>query len=76
MPPGPDHAHQLLNESDAPLRYLCLSTMPTTEVVGYPDSGKVGVMTMGSVDDFPKGWLRGIYKADAQVDYYDGEKTE
>src|SRR5215831_12011588 len=41
FPPGEEHAHQLINTGKTPLRYLALSTQQTTEVVGYPDSGKV-----------------------------------
>lgn len=40
---GPDHAHQLINTGTEELVYLALSTMQTPEVVGYPDSGKIGV---------------------------------
>lgn len=77
LPAGPDHAHQLVNDGDAPLRYLCMSTLPTTEVVGYPDSGKVGVVTMANAEDFmTKPWLRGMFRGNAQVDYYDGEEID
>ena len=42
FPPGPENSHSLKNTSDAPLSYLCLSSMLPTEVVGYPDSKKFG----------------------------------
>lgn len=38
-------AHQLVNTSNAPLRYLCFSTQESPEVVTYPDSDKLGVLT-------------------------------
>ena len=41
---GPDHAHQILNTSDADLVYLIMSTQNPVEVLEYPDSGKFGVM--------------------------------
>lgn len=41
-PPGPGTAHQIVNDSDAPLRYLAFSSMDNPEVCYYPDSGKVG----------------------------------
>jgi uncharacterized cupin superfamily protein len=40
---GPAHAHQLVNNSEAPLRYLALSSMHDPDVMGYPDSAKVVV---------------------------------
>lgn len=44
LPPGRDSAHQIVNDSSAPLRYLAVSTMEQPEVVEYPDSGKLGVI--------------------------------
>ncbi|MBO9689596.1 cupin domain-containing protein [Roseateles chitosanitabidus] len=40
LPAGPDYPHQLINDSDAPLRYLSISTMESPEICEYPDSGK------------------------------------
>ena len=34
---GDETAHQIVNRSDAPLRYLCAGTNPTHETVRYPD---------------------------------------
>lgn len=42
-PGGPDTAHQFVNTSDAPLRYLAVSTMVEPDVMGYPESGKFAV---------------------------------
>ena len=39
---GPDTAHQLVNDSNAPLAYISVSTMMPAEVCEYPDSKKVG----------------------------------
>jgi uncharacterized cupin superfamily protein len=44
FPVGPDGAHQLLNHSDAPVRYLMVSTRPSPEAVEYPDSKQISVM--------------------------------
>jgi uncharacterized cupin superfamily protein len=74
---GPEHAHQITNTGDAPLRYLCFSTLISPEIVSYPDSNKVGAMAMApgtTLGDPP--WIRGIFSADQQVDYYDGEDTD
>lgn len=77
LPVGPEHAHHVENTGDEPLRYLCLSTQHPVEVVGYPDSGKVGALAMAPTASWPDpGWVRGFFKQDSQVDYYEGEETE
>ena len=43
LPAGEDSAHQVINDSEGTLRYLVVSTMDDPDVMGYPDSGKVGV---------------------------------
>jgi uncharacterized cupin superfamily protein len=74
LPAGPEHAHQLINTSDAPLRYLCISNRARADVVGYPDSGKIAAMAASD----PARWfetttVRSIFFEDAQVGYFDGE---
>ncbi|MBI3716872.1 MAG: cupin domain-containing protein [Betaproteobacteria bacterium] len=61
---GPETAHQIINDSDAPLAYISISTMMPAEVCEYPDSGKIG--------SFGKG-VRHMTHADAHVDYWKGE---
>jgi uncharacterized cupin superfamily protein len=39
---GADTAHQIVNDSEADLEYLSISTMMPAEVCEYPDSKKVG----------------------------------
>ena len=34
IPPGPDYAHQIINTSDAPLKYLSISTRDMPEIGG------------------------------------------
>ena len=41
IPPGPEYPHQFINTSDAPMRYLSISTQERPELCEYPDSGKV-----------------------------------
>lgn len=41
FPPGPASAHSMINTSDEPLRYLCMSTVAATDIIVYPDSGKI-----------------------------------
>lgn len=37
-------AHQIINDSDSPLKYLALSTMLDPDVIEYPETGKIGVV--------------------------------
>lgn len=74
MPTGPAYAHRLYNSSNAPLKYLCVSTMIDPEVVVYPDSHKVGVMAGSAPGGDPsKRTLAGVYRQASGVGYYDGE---
>jgi len=77
LPTGPAGAHQLLNTGAAPLEYLCVSTTGSVEVVGYPDSKKLGMMSAPSYAEAQKGahWVRMLVRESASVDYYDGEDT-
>jgi uncharacterized cupin superfamily protein len=70
FPIGPTHAHQIINDSDAPLVYLALSTSHKCEAVGYPDSNKTAVMAGPS---FQNAWIRQIMKAGETIGYWDGE---
>jgi uncharacterized cupin superfamily protein len=65
---GPDTAHQIVNDSDAELAYISVSTMAPAEVCEYPDSGKVG--SFGGKGDSR---LRHMTEATASVDYWKGE---
>lgn len=70
IPPGPDYPHQMINTSDAPLKYLSISTMDTPEVVEYPDSGKVLTNSRAAGKDV--GFAR-MNRLDTDLDYWDGE---
>jgi len=61
---GPETAHQIVNDSDADLAYLSISTRMPAEVCEYPDSKKVGAYGGG---------LRHMTSTDADVDYWTGE---
>ena len=71
LPVGPDHAHQLFNAGDEMVRYLCMSSMQAADVVGYPDSGKIG-----AIGGPPSGepWIARWFRAGDNVDYFDGEE--
>ena len=75
LTPGRDSAHQIINDSKAPLRYLAVSTMEVPEVVEYPDSGKLGVMA-GSLGGRPatEDSVRRFTRLRDGVDYWEGER--
>jgi uncharacterized cupin superfamily protein len=74
FPVGPDAAHEIVNTGSAPLRYLGISTLAPVEIVGYPDSKKIGAAASSGFGEPP--WIRAIHRQDDTVGYYDGEKME
>jgi uncharacterized cupin superfamily protein len=74
LPVGEQSAHQIANDSDEDLVFLCLSTMVEPDVVVYPDSGKVGVFVGTAPGGPPEdSKLKKFFPADANVDYWEGE---
>ena len=69
-PGGPETAHQIVNTSNAMLRYLAVSTEVASEVCEYPDSQKFAVWI--DTEGVPKGF-RFIGRSAKSVDYWDGE---
>ena len=67
-PPGPNRAHQLVNNSDAPLKYLALSSMDTPEICYYPDSRKTGAFHATE-----KGFESFMSRDGELADYWEGE---
>lgn len=72
---GAEGAHQLVNTSDRPLRYLCFSTMAEPDAMVYPESGKVGIF-VGAAPGGPKEkrTFSGFFREQDGVDYYEGEE--
>jgi uncharacterized cupin superfamily protein len=67
IPPGPEYPHHIINTSDAPLKYLSVSTRDYPEICEYPDSGKYLAYSRG-------GGFSGLQRAENNLDYWDGEK--
>jgi uncharacterized cupin superfamily protein len=44
---GPETAHQIVNDTDADLAYLSVSTMMPADICEYPDSDKIGGFAAG-----------------------------
>ncbi len=65
---GPDTAHQIVNDSDADLAYISVSTMMPAEVCEYPDSKKIGAYG----GEAPSR-VRHLTTVDSQVDYWKDE---
>jgi uncharacterized cupin superfamily protein len=66
FPMGPEGAHQIRNDTDAPARVLMWSTVVTPTATAYPDSDKVGIWTGVKEDDV-------MVVRSTKVDYYHGE---
>ena len=64
IPPGPDYPHQFINTSDAPMKYLSISTKERPEICEYPDSGKYLAFATG---------FDAVQRKAASLDYWDGE---
>lgn len=68
-PGGQEVAHQIINTSEAELKYFCLSTNEPYDICEYPDSQKVlSMVTTPGQEKF-----RHISKKADAVDYYEGE---
>lgn len=67
-------AHQIVNTSDAELRYLGFSTRLDPDVVEYPDSGKFSVASMVPENTGLKGArIFHMARPGTSIDYWDGE---
>ncbi len=69
VPAGPAYPHQIVNTSDAPLKYLSISTRASPEICEYPDSGKF----LAIARDGERRVFRAIQRPGKSVDYWDGE---
>lgn len=64
IPPGEAWPHQFINTSDAPMKFISISTKEYPELCVYPDSGKVMAW---------QGELTLTNRVAANLDYWDGE---
>lgn len=72
---GARHAHQIINDSNAPLKYLAMSTMIEPDVMEYPDSRKFGAFAgspPGGAKE--KRTFSAFALSDAAVGYWHNEK--
>lgn len=68
--PGRDGAHQLINNTEQPVRFLVLSSPAEADVIEYPDSGKVAARAgqWGTPEAVAL-----TFRSGDSVDYFDGE---
>ncbi len=73
FPRGEAGAHQMINHTDEPVRFIVVSEMRAPEVPVYPDSAKVGVREAapGSGQE----GLRLNFRTEDAVDYWEGEDS-
>jgi uncharacterized cupin superfamily protein len=66
---GERGAHQIINRTEAPVRFLAVSTSGEPDIILQPDSGK-----LGAYERRPEGsGLRAWFRLSDAVDYHDGE---
>jgi uncharacterized cupin superfamily protein len=71
FPAGERGAHQILNDGDAPVRFLALSTHGQPDVVLYPDEGK-----LCAAERRPDGsGLKAFFRLADEVGYYEGMRA-
>jgi uncharacterized cupin superfamily protein len=70
FPVGEDGAHQIVNRTDAPVRFLTFSNQQPDLVV-YPDSGKLAAFERRP----DGGGIRKMFRVADAVDYYEGESA-
>jgi uncharacterized cupin superfamily protein len=73
-PAGPEQPHQIINTSDADLKYLCVSTEEQPEICLYPDSDKFGVYKGDPRKTDDPGTFFHLGRASQALGYFDGEE--
>jgi len=77
LPAGERHAHQLVNDTDETLRYLCVSTMNEPDIIMYPDSEKVGILAGAPPGgDSDERTYEAYHDRGESLDYWEGEVDE
>jgi uncharacterized cupin superfamily protein len=74
FPTGPRGAHQVVNRSEEPARYLVADAHASPEIVEYPDSGKLASMARNESQRGGPLWT--IHRLDDAVDFFEGEQPQ
>jgi uncharacterized cupin superfamily protein len=72
FPKGAAGAHQVVNRTDEPTRYLVADAHVSPELIEYPDTGKFA--TMARTESQRGGPIWTVHRLDDAVDYFDGEQ--
>ncbi|HYY04296.1 MAG TPA: cupin domain-containing protein [Gaiellaceae bacterium] len=72
FPRGAAGAHQVVNRTDEPARYVVADSKVSPEVVEYPDSGKFAAMARTESQRGQPIWT--VHSLDEEVDFFDGEQ--
>ena len=72
FPKGPAGAHQMINRSDEPARYVVGSSNVAPEVCEYPDSGKIAAFSRLESQRGQR--LVTLHRLEDEIDYMDGEE--
>ena len=67
---GSGSAHQVINNTDTPVRFMMLSSQSSADFAEYPDGSKIAVFSgvWGTDDAFQK-----MLSSENEVGYFDGE---
>jgi len=71
--PAGGEAHQIINSSDAVLRYIAFANHGRADVIEYPDSGKMAVVIAHGNDREPMSVFDQTGRLARVTDYWDGE---
>ena len=71
--PAGKEAHQIVNTSDAELRYLAISTLGEADIVEYPDTGKLALAAGIRDADFTTATVKALGRM-TPADYFEGER--
>jgi len=67
FPRGKEGAHQVRNDTDAPIRVLMLSTLLAPDIVEYLDTGKIGARSVAGERIL-------LARPGPEADYWEGEE--
>jgi uncharacterized cupin superfamily protein len=71
---GAETAHQIINTSEADLKFLAVSTRLSPEVCEYPDTGRFGLLAeMPATADGKPRQLTFVGRAGESLEYWQGE---
>jgi len=69
---GASGAHQVINRSAEPARYIMFSTLVEPEVAQYPDSGNIGILDGRYPGSAGRETMFKILDGSAEADYFEG----